>query len=287
MKYSKLIQFAVLFAFLISVSSAQSFMFSTKPSDNTQITAKYLHPFYKDDNFFYGDIKRSATIYSLQIDGPITPALNLIVLANFTNYSYKANYSYMSITREENYSKTAFGNIYLALQFARSRMNSSAVNFEFGVYLPSASEEDYLPLSAGTYADHYYSPKYAPKVFTINLITSKWSNVTELFNWGFEAGPVVMIPTNSQSGNSVIMIRFGIGTSINIQNISVLAEFNGIMQASESAGNFSDRFLNTFGLGAGYRFGQITPQLYYKIDFNDYMKSIQTGVLGIKVNAEL
>ncbi|NLT51472.1 MAG: hypothetical protein GXX85_11195 [Ignavibacteria bacterium] len=275
-------------AFIISTAYSQTFNLSTQPTDKVQLGLRYLHSYFSDD-ISYADYS-GCGVYSLGINFPVGEKSNLVIDFNMVHFSVDVKpieYDYY-IQEGGSYSQNALTNIYVGYQFAKSRLVENAVNFEIGVFLPTAAENDFGALyCGGFYADYYRIAKYIPNTLSINMNLSKWNKVSENFEWGFEVGPTIMFYTKGEGRSSDAFLHYGISPKLIVNNFMVFPEFTGVLILSGQGVDFSDRFMNTIGLGAGYKFGKITPKLFYNIDFNEYKRQMTDGTLGIKLEAEL
>jgi hypothetical protein len=267
------------------VSFSQTFMFNSRPGDNLQFNVKYLHPYY--EKMGNSSSSLSSNIFSLGANIPISGKLNLLMDFNLSHFSVERNINNYPNYQYDDISETALGNIYVGLQIAKSRNNPSAVNMEVGVYIPAASGKNSGVLIYSSVSDYYYAPKYVPNAFSFNFILSKWNTVTENFEWGFEAGPVIMIPTKGETSETEVFLRYGFGPNFYISDFIFMTEFNGICILTQETEDFTDKFINTLGFGAGYRFGNITPKIFYKIELSNLIKYLSSGALGIKLEMAL
>lgn len=289
MKFSAYIKITYIIFLCTTLIFSQSFQLKNQPSDNIQFHLNYLHPVYKEINVQYYAENKNLNMISLGMNVPVSEKINLVfnLPVAFMNWEIKyKNQNTSQQNPDRSLSESALGNIYFAFQLAYGRKSPSALNFEIGIYLPTISDDKNLSTNLAMFANYYNIAEYLHNAIAINAFVSKWYIISDVFEWGFEAGPVALF---SNTGNSrrELFLHLSSGFNVNINRLYWGFEFLGMMNGSSNFNDISDQFVSSVVFGAGYKFSNIIPNIFYKFDFNSDVTKYQSGLFGIKVITEL
>lgn len=226
-------------------------------------------PMYKDNEFEeYSSLSGSYSIYTLinlKNDWSLYGEIPIIVA------KYKSSFG-------DSESESGLGNIMVILRKSLNESKTSQISF--GAFVPTAGKDNYLKLDVGSSANLYRIAQSIP-AFTIygNYSYSSPQDRTGIF--GFEAGPEVWIPTD-ESDNE-FLLHVGGKAGHKFSKIWLWIEYNGLILLSESDIDFNDRLLHQLVLGGQLNVGKVNPGVFYSLPLKDYIKDVQSGVLGFKV----
>lgn len=172
---------------------------------------------------------------------------------------------------------TGFSNLYLGLQFKGSHKENNINAIEAGVFLPTASEDGFF----GITANYYELPKYVDQAVTFHASYKSYYNYADGFNFGYEIGPDLLISTDDDFEDEIeLLMRYAVNLSYHFSDFFVMSELWGIAIITEEDGNFGDRTIHNYTIGAGYKFGKLIPRIYYKNFFDEDAPNID-GVIGV------
>lgn len=174
---------------------------------------------------------------------------------------------------------SGFSNLYLGLQFKGSHKENNINAIEAGVYVPTASENSIV----GVTANYYELPKFIDQAVTFHASYKSYYNYSNGFNFGYEIGPDLLISTDDEFEDEVeLLMRYAVNLSYHFSDFFVMSELWGLAIITEEDGSFGDRTIHNFTIGAGYKLGKFVPRVYYK-DFIDNDAPSIDGVIGVGV----
>ena len=209
--------------------------------------------------------------YDLHANIPVSARLNFVGSVPFNTFS-----------AENVDGESSIGDLYLGIQ-TRSASENKGPSVSFGVFLPTASEEKFLPLLLGVSANSYELQRSLPNVLTIytNFAYHNRRDNGPLF--GLEIGPQLSIPTKN-GGDAELFAHYGVSGGFQLTNVALFAELLGIVFITEDFGNFGDRFSHTIDFGAQLTGYSVRPGIFYMIPLDEDLSDDLDGVLGIKVD---
>lgn len=272
-----------LFVCISNIIFSQTFLMKRPKSDKTEINISVLHP-YTDNKDDYGDnndISAFSGIYNFELKTPINNKLSFEAILGYSTFSAKINRSSWSVNGlhwyEESKTYSTITNLYLGIQMGKPDKNIST---SFGIILPTASEDKGEALAYAILADAYHIERYVPNLYGVSASVNFMRDIDKVVSLGFELGPDLFITTKKES-DSHCFAHFGLNAAVHIEQLSLIGEFTGKLAISENPDDFSDRFINSLQIGANYRFDRFMPRVFYKIEFNNSVKSIIDNSLGL------
>ncbi len=169
---------------IIDTVSAQTLNFQTIPTDKMQFGFSFDKPFYSHSI----NPSTLSGVYQLSLNIPVSSKLNIIGEVPFIINSYEADYGFYNYKYDEN----GFGNIFIGFQTNRNPFETKRSIVTFGLYLPTADEKAAFN---GLSADYYNLQKFFPHYFGIYFNYAFHDLNPEGFNFGLEAGPNIIFPT--------------------------------------------------------------------------------------------
>lgn len=286
--------FAAIFFSFISLVRAQNFISGIWPSDNVQIEFKFQSPYFSkwvyygyenNGRIWLGDYYNDYSIYlyNFNVNLPFSNKLNFVTDLGLV-YFYR-NLGLEGYEGSE-FSETTIDNVYLGIQLANNRINSSAVNYEFGVFLPTTNPNYIYADYFAAISDFYYFPKYIIDSYSFNLTLSRWDKVNEYFEWNFEAGPVIVVPKSGRGRNTEIFGRLEIGSKVQYESLFLETEFNGVLDRKKLILDSVGELSSAIGIGLGYKLKNLTPLLFYKAKLNKTVGKYSFSVIGFKLLVE-
>ncbi len=257
----------------VSMLSAQTLDLQNIPNDKMQFGISYDKAFYSNE---YSDYNMSALsgVYQINANIPISSKFNIIGDIPYVITNYEINFVGFS----QSFSENGIGNIFIGLQTNSKLVNNKKSIFTLGLYLPTCSKNGAL---WGLLADDYYFPKYYPNLFSMYFNYAYHKINTQGFNYGFELGPDLSIPTKSNYNKTELYIHYGVIGGYQINKLLFNLEFLGYGIITEHVNNFGDRFINMVNIGAQWKGTTITPKIFYKIYLRNDIRHTVDGVLGL------
>jgi len=217
-------------------------------------------------------------VYQLSFNIPLSSKLNITGNIPYISSDYEIDYGYYTYK----YDRNGIGNIFVGVQTNPGTIEDSKSFVTFGIFLSTADERTAY---SGLYTNYYDLQKFTPDALGLyfNYAHHKIINV---FNYGFEVGPNILIPTGEFS-ETELFIHFGVDAGYQINKLLISTEFIGVAIISQQADTFGDRFVNMFNLGAQWKEDVITPKVFYKIYLREEMRDMIDGVLGLGVSVSI
>ncbi len=269
--------FYLIIIFAFSTTSAQTLNLQSMPTEKMEFGFIFAKPFYSNNlefSFFSG-------VYQFSLSIPISSKLNILSGVPLIISSYEEDYG---IRGKSKFDKNDVGNIFIALQTNYDAVENKRSILTFGLYLPTASKEAAVN---GLYTDYYNLQKFIPDYLGVYFNYAFHKLNAKGFNFGFELGPNIIIPTEDGSSKTELFIHYGIGAGLQAERLLIKTELNGIFIVSEEAQIFGDRFVNLFNIGALWNGDTVTPELYYRIYLSKNINEALDGVLGIGVKVSI
>jgi len=258
------IVFLIVLILKTNYMSAQTFLFQNLPKEKSQISLRYMRPFYEngaDLSFFSG-------IYDLSVNAPLSESYNFIGSIPFLTFNSEATEA-----------KNGVGSIFLGLQTHWGFKNNGGSVVTFGIFTPTASEDtDFL----GLIVDYNNFHKYLSELLTIYGNYAYHTVLSEGVKLGVEMGPNIMITTKRNS-DIEFNLHYGLTAGYQAENIAIITELVGLLIINGGAGDFG-RFTHSIDFGAVYFSNSIEPGVFYKLYLDEKLSDAITGVLGLQVN---
>ena len=267
---SALIIVGVLYQF----SSAQQFLFQTQPKDKSQFGIRFLKPNFEDDL----DFTTFSGTYDLYANIPLGKNFNLMFSLPYSTYA------------DDEESESEVGDIYLGLQSRKISGRNTNSTYSLGIFLPTASEDDFTANFISMLANYYQVERYLPNTLTIYGNYAHQIKQASGALFSFEIGPTLLFPTDQDEGEdreTELMMHYGLSAGFQFGKLAILGELVGLAFITEDVDDFSDRFIHTLTFGAQGTGRVINPGLFYSIYLKDEFREFVDGILGIKVDVTL
>ncbi len=255
----------VVLCFSWNISIGQSFNLEPSASDKTLVGLKASFPGFKES--YYYNVKAMSGTYTLYSAIPISEKWSLYAEIPFI------------VSKDDYESETGLGNILVTARVALDEKRTSQISF--GAFLPTISDEKYMLSDMGLASNYYRISQVVPAL----TIYGNYSFITaqeKKLILGGEVGPEVMIPKND--GDTEIIFHMSLVAGWRFDNLSLWAEFNDILIASEPEMDFNDRNINQLVFCGQYNFGMVRPGLCYMLALEDELTAYQKGAIGVKVD---
>jgi hypothetical protein len=267
MKYHAYVVVLLLFVFCAAVS-AQSVMFQELPGEKTKIRLRFLKPSFDnvdDLSFFSG-------VFDLQANVPVSPKWNVVLSMPYSTFS-----------DGERTSRNSIGNLYIGAQAHGDLDSVHQTIGSFGLYLPTAPDDEDNANILAMYTNWHELHRYAPNTLTIYANVANIYHTTRGLFYGFEIGPNIWVPTGSDTENrdTEFLLHYGITGGVNVNQLIINAELVGLFFLSSDADSFSDKFYHSLVFNAQYTGWPVQPQLFYKLYLEEDLSDRVNGVLGL------
>ncbi len=272
----KKILFSLILFVSLDILSAQTINSQIIPDNKMQFGLSFDKPFYS--NSF--DMSALSGVYQLYFNIPVSSKLNIMGNVPYISTKYEIDYGFTKYK----FDKSGFGNIFIGAQTNPGITANSKSIVSFGLFLPTAEEK---AAYSGLYVNYYDIQKYIPNSLGLYFNYAYLKVNNEGFNYGFEVGPNVLIPTEGKNSEAELFIHYGVNAGYQVNKLLFNVEFFGIAIISQQVDNFGDRLINLLGLGAQWKESRITPKIFYRIYLRDEMRNIIDGVLGIGVTVSI
>lgn len=246
------------------------------PDDRNQFAFSFDKTFYKGQN----NISTLTGVYQLSCDVPISSRFNIVGIIPFINFSTDLDNMYYS----DDYSKNGPGNIFIGLQMKPDQMDIGGSSITFGAFLPTADEDI---ASNGVINNYYDILKYMPNSLGLYFNYAFYKISEDGFNYGFEAGPNILIPTRDNGSEGELLIHYAAGAGFRKDIFELNAEFLGIGIVTDDDEDLNERLVHQFSVGSILHFDNVAPKLFYRIYINDHFERLIDGTLGLGVTVSL
>jgi hypothetical protein len=260
----------------LSINFSQTLNLQTSPNDDNQFGLTFDKAFYSSDNNY----SLFTGVFQLSANMPISDYLNVISSVPFINMSYENDYAFGSYE----YSENGFGNIFIGLQTNSDFADNSRTILSFGVFIPTSEEKI---AHRGVQINYYDLQKYLPNTLGLYFNFALQKLTGNGFNFGFEVGPNVIIPTQGEGRETELLLHYGLNFGYQIEKLMLNAEFLGMGLVTEDVDNFEDRLIHQLVFGSQWNGGVVTPKVYYRIYLKDKLRDFIDGVLGLSINVSL
>lgn len=279
---STILLFPIFILTFHSLTPAQSLIIKDVSQKNLSMDFRFLHPFYKSPN----ELNELSGTYDLNISIPVGGKWNINTLFPIVVFKNKINQQYYYYNYNYEYNKTSIGNIYLGLQSRDSTSSNVGRNFSFGVFLPTASKNEYASADYFGFLTNYYDmQKYLPETISLySNIAFRWYLDNNL-RFGLDVGPQYLFSISDKgSGSNNLFLHYGLSAGIGIEDFILQSEFTGILILSGNAQNFLDRLINFLSLGLSYTNFMVQPSIFYQFNFHELYENLSSGSLGVKLS---
>jgi hypothetical protein len=250
--------------------SAQSFVMQNRAEEKPRIGLRFMRPNFSGD----AGLSTFSGAYDFHVNIPVSARLN-----------FAGSVPFNTASGEDVDGESSIGDIYLGIQ-TRSASADKGASVSFGVFLPTASEEKFLPLIVGLSTNFYELHRSLPDVLTIYTNFDYHNRQTNGPMFGLEIGPQLYIPTED-GGDTELFAHYGVSGGVQLTNVALSAELLGIVVITEDYENFGDRFTHFIDFGAQLTGYSVKPGIFYSIPLDDDFRDDLDGVLGVKVDFAL
>lgn len=250
--------------------SAQNFIMQGHAEEKTKIGLRFMHPNFSD-NFLVSNLSTFSGAYDLFINARISSRLNIVASVPFNTFSADGADGESSV-----------GDIYLGIQ-TRGAAEGRGQSFEFGVFLPTASQDKFLATLLGLNTNFHEFQRSLPDVLTIYNNFTFYSNQINGPTFAIEIGPQLFIVTEG-GGDAELFAHYGVRGGFQFSNVALFAELLGIAIITSDVGSFGDRFNHSIDFGAQLTGHTVNPGVFYVLPLDEDQRDALSGVLGIKVD---
>ena len=268
MKYCLKLTTLLLFIISAQFLFAQNFNLEPEESESNIIGLKVGIPNFKNDDYI---------TYS-SFSGCYTPYALIGLKKNWSLYAEIP----IIVAKDDYDNQVGPGNIFVSLRKNLNETKTSRISF--GGYIPIIGKEKYLIQEIGLFSNTYRFSQVA-RAFTIYGNYAYHAPGTENLIFGVEAGPDVFIPI--EEGDMELLLHFGAKAGYKLNNLWLWSEINNIMIVTESNMDFGDRLISQLVFGGQLKFNKVKPGVFYTFPLKDYMKEVQNGIIGLKLDINI
>jgi len=250
-----------------NIAMGQSFNLEPASSEQTLVGLKASLPVFRNIEDY--NVKAMSGTYTMYSAIPIS-----------SKWSVYAELPFI-VSKDDYESETGLGNLMLTVRAALDEKRTSHISL--GMFLPTMSEEKFSLIEMGLMSNYYRFSQVVP-AYTVYGNYSYLADMEKNWILGGEVGPEVLIPKNSDSGETEFLIHLSLQAGYKFDNLALWAEFNDIMIASEPDISFNDRNINQLIFCGQYDFGVVRPGLYYMLPLKDEINDYQKSAIGFKVD---
>ncbi|MDX1699511.1 MAG: hypothetical protein R3250_02780 [Melioribacteraceae bacterium] len=272
----RVVRLFLIWFILLSTNISQTLNLQSLPSDKSQIGLTFDKVFYSNGNNY----SLLTGVFQLSTNIPVSDNLNVIANIPFINMSYENDYAFGTYEFSEN----GFGNLFIGLQTNSEFTDNSRTVLSFGIFLPTSEEKI---SNVGSQVNFYDFQKYIPNSLGLYFNFASQKIFLNGFNFGFEVGPNVIIPTEGEGRDTELFLHYGLNLGYQIVKLAINAEFLGTGIITEKADNFEDRLIHQLNFGAQWIGRIVTPKLYYGIYLKEEFRNVIDGVLGFDISISL
>lgn len=210
--------------------------------------------------------------FNLQYKTPINEQFNFVGELSLSNVRVK--------DREV---ERGLSNTYLGIQYITTKYKNSNSSLNFGIYLPTATEE----IDGAAFNNLFDLPKYIDKSTTIHFGTNSFYNLNNEVRIGFELGSDIVIPLDDEFDNEDTELngKYGISLMLNtVEGLYFQSEFLGYANITKGENSFNDSSFHTYAMGGGYNGDKVGAGVYYRNYFDDFFSDNFNGIFGIELN---
>ncbi len=232
------------------------------------IDLTFLSPSFENAS----ELSMFSGIYQLDLSIPFNEKLNILAGMPFSTWAANAGETESSI-----------GNLFIGAQTRSTDSTGMRPSAIFGVFLPTAPEEENISAVFAWLTDYYNQHRYLPNIITI-VASGTWLDAVEKSGfWGFEFGTRIFIPTKSDNDDLEIVLNYGATGGGDLDPVILSVELVGQFLLSSESDSFSDKFYHTLSFGAGWTRGPFKPTLFYSLYLEEFFTSYVKGVLGVRM----
>jgi len=252
---------------LIESVLAQSFVMQTRVEDKTRIGLRFMRPNFSGES----GLSTFSGAYDLQVNIPVSSRLNLVGSVPFNTAS-----------GDDFDGESSIGNLYLGIQ-TRSATADKGSSFSLGVFVPTASDKEFLPLVVGLITNFYEFQRSVPNVLTVYTNFAYHNRRDNGPMFGLEIGPQFSIPTEN-GGDPELFAHYGVSGGFQFTNVALFAELLGMAIITEAVDGFGDRFSHSIDFGVQLTGYSVRPGIFYMIPLDEDLSEDLDGALGVKVD---
>ncbi len=225
------------------------------------------------------DLKIFSGNYNLNVKQVINEKVNLL-----------AGIPVLHFRVDNSRNKTGIGNLFLGIQFKKSKTDKirSAVNV--GVYLPTASD----PISSrdrvlfggqteyGIRTNLFEFPKYPDKTITAQIGYNSFRSLSNKLRIGFELGSNIVVSKRYSKTETDIFARYGVSLLYpKDKGFNAQVELLGSAILTQD-GSFGLNTTHTYAMSLGYNWNRVGIGVYYRNYFDDLNIDLK-GVFGTQL----
>ena len=265
-------------------TSAQTFYLNPIPEARPTFGLRFMHVSL-DGNL---DLSTFSGTYDFYVDIPTSETVGFRLCLPYSRISYEHSRVYWDYIPPD-VSESALGNAYIGMHLTSHLSERTKSVFSMGLHLPTASEDDDSQEAAflGLLANFHQARRVLPNHWTIYANMAWRMESLEGGIFGFEIGPEVWIPEGDIDADAELLFHYGFSGGAGTRHFAFLAEFMGLFVATESGGDFGDRFEHHLAFGVGLRNYTVRPSLWYQIPLHDDLRETVNGVIGLQVEVSM
>ena len=254
---------------------AQAISLRGKPGN--WVSGEFFRPSYESQ----GSVKLSSWILLLGVKANISERVALLAELPYANGKLNFSSNFFSNDR----SQSAIMNPYIGLEFLSRRQKTS---FEVGVRLPVADEDKALAAQAGILSDLDRFDAFIPNILAINGLLHVNSVSSGGFAFRLHAGPNFWVLTDTNNGvedGVELLLKYAGELGYDTEQLSLSAGISGLLIATESDLDLSERTLHQFIAAVTVGLGNVRPGIQFRLPLDE-----NTGidyVLGANVAIRL
>lgn len=205
--------------------------------------------------------------------------LSLVVDLPFSHYGIE----------DGNESQTGFGNLYLGVEAwylgVETWQENSHIFYEFGIRLPTASEEKHGAAFIGMVSDYDRFEAFFPDRFSISFKPNYMrKDPASNFIYRMRAGPVLM----TGGGDDLdVFIDYGFFLGWEGERAGLTGGLTGRLNASSEDQSISERTVHHAGFQANLIFDRARPGIYLRVPLDEGFQDILDLVVGFQVSFTL
>lgn len=179
-------------------------------------------------------------------------------------------------------SETTIGNLYFGY---RTRKTTSNVFSEFGVVLPTASDDNFSAILYGVYADVNRNEMFAPDIIGITAKVNVENPINDKGLYYKIRGGLLFLRDTEYDENFSFMDfsgQFGFNSTDNVNIIAGVSGRLGLNENTELDSN-GDKSTLYFGAGISYHHNNIEPGVSLRVPIDNPVKDIVNNSVAISL----
>ncbi|MBN2103411.1 hypothetical protein JW835_05145 [bacterium] len=257
------------FGLISARAMAQSLMMQPPPENKIAFRVRFFRPDFKG----YGDdLSILSGVYQIFVSIPMPEEAAFLIMLPYGTYRNKYG------------GNDHIGDLFLG---AQTRIDTQSY-CTFGLYLPTADEDEYGVNINSMFTNYHELYQFAPNTLTIYGNVTIISHVNEALKMHLEFGPHLWIPSKNESdADTEILIHYGLSGHVYLNPVVLSCELYGQFILSEEIDDFEDRFLNFLAIGAQLNHRKVRPGIFYQIPLKEDMREYLQSTLGIQCQVVL